>query len=93
MEALTFYEVEIFGPPHDGMWTLCPTCLRRFERDVAAWGRGSVRLEAVLPPNTEHPRHCSGCERPQLAPASWAERAPAQWDEGVRQARAEEPPF
>jgi hypothetical protein len=91
--ALTFYEVEVFGPPHDGLWMLCPTCLRQFERDVEARGLGSLRIEGSLLPNEEHPRECSNCERPQLGYWSQLERWAAGWDEGAREALAGDPPF
>ena len=92
-EAVTFYTVEVFGPPHDGVWTLCPSCLRGFERDLGAAGAARPRLEAALPPNQERPRRCSHCERPQLGFWAETERRAAGWAEGERLALDEDSPF
>jgi hypothetical protein len=91
--AVTFHVVEAFGPGHIGLWTLCPDCLRSWERT----GR-RLRVAAALPADGDDQqagltRSCSNCERPQVGYWSQLERWVAEWDEGVRLADTEGPPF
>jgi hypothetical protein len=87
-ESPSFFVVEAFGPGHIGLWSLCPACLRGWEL-----GGRRLRVAADLPPDEDEPRSCSDCERPQLGYWSQFERWAAEWDEGVRLAGAEGPPF